>query len=227
MVGLAGFDFIILDMEHGPYGIQALGPLILAARSRNLVPIARVRSNDPALVGAALDAGASGVLVPQISSAAAARDLVAAARFAPLGRRGLNPWVRAADYSAGPEWLEQTNRDTAVVAMIEGKEGIEALPAIMDVEGLDGIFLGPVDLSVSMGLGMQPEHPKVVEAVAEVVRAAEGKGKSTAVFAPTAEAVQRWLARGVQCVAVSEDTAVIAAALRELRTRIGTAKQAP
>ena len=97
-------DVVILDMEHGPYGIQALGPLILSARARGLTPVARVRCNDAALVGAALDCGAAGVLVPSVGSAQAARELVAAARFAPEGRRGVNPWVRAADFQAGPGW---------------------------------------------------------------------------------------------------------------------------
>lgn len=216
MIGLAGFDVVILDMEHGPYGVQALGPLILAARARGLTPIARVRCNDPALVGAALDAGAAGVLVPQVGSAQAARELVAAARFAPQGARGVNPWVRAADYTAGPDWFERANREIAVIAMIEGRAGLEALPRILEVEGLDAVFLGPVDLAQSLGLGLAPEHPQVIETVAAVVRQAQAVGKATAVFAPTAAAARRWLERGVGLVAVSEDTATIAAALRGL-----------
>lgn len=216
MIGLAGFDVVILDMEHGPYGIAALGPLILAARARGLTPIARVRCNDPALVGAALDAGAAGVLVPQVGSADAARELVAAARFAPMGQRGVNPWVRAADYTAGPGWFERANAENAVIAMIEGRAGLEALPAILDVEGLDAVFLGPLDLAQSLGLGLAPEHPRVIETVADVVKQAQARGKATAVFAPTAAAARRWLAMGVGLVAVSEDTATIAAALRGL-----------
>jgi 4-hydroxy-2-oxoheptanedioate aldolase len=222
MIGLAGFDVVILDMEHGPYGIQALGPLLLAARARGIVPIARVRTNDAALIGAALDAGAAGVLVPQVTSAEAAHELVAAARFAPLGRRGVNPWVRAADFNAGSGWFEQTNQAVAVIAMIEGGEGIDALPDILDVPDLDAVFLGPVDLSQSLGLGLQPEHPKVVETVGEVMRAAADKGKATAVFAPTAAAARRWLDRGVGFVAVSIDTAVIAAAFRDLLAQVRT-----
>jgi 4-hydroxy-2-oxoheptanedioate aldolase len=220
MIGIAGFDTVILDMEHGPYGIQALGPLILAARARGLTPIARVRCNDPALVGAALDCGAAGVLVPNVSSAQAASELVAAARFAPQGRRGVNPWVRAADFQAGPGWFAQANAAVAVIAMIEGREGIAALPEILQVEGLDAVFLGPVDLAQSLGVGLEPEHPKVVAAVSEVVQAAAAAGKATAVFAPTAEAARRWIARGVGLVAVSEDTATIVAAFRDLRKAV-------
>lgn len=222
MVGLVGFDFVVLDLEHGPYGIQAVVPMILAARARQLTPIVRVRSNDAALVGAALDAGAAGVLVPQIGSAKAARALVAASRFAPQGSRGLNPWVRAADFSADANWLERANASVAVTAMIEGREGFEALDEILAVEGLDAIFLGPVDLAQSMGLGLQPEHPQVVEAIISAVEAARRRGKAVAVFAPTAAAARRWLERGVVLVAVSEDTAVMMQALRQLRSDLGT-----
>lgn len=220
MIGLAGFDAVILDMEHGPYGVQALGPLVLAARARGLAPLARVRSNDAALIGAALDAGAAGVVVPQIGSADAAARLVAAARFAPLGQRGVNPWVRAADYGAGPEWFERANRDIAVIAMVEGRDGLHALPEILAVDGLDAVFLGPVDMAQSLGLGLQPEHERVVEAVGSAIAQAKRLGKATAVFAPHAAAARRWLERGVDLVAVSEDSACILAALRGLRESV-------
>jgi 4-hydroxy-2-oxoheptanedioate aldolase len=221
LIGLAGFDFVVIDMEHGPLGIQAVVPLILAARSRQLTPIVRVRSNDPALIGSALDAGAAGVLVPQIDSAEAARALAAAARFAPEGQRGLNPWVRAADFLADEGWLARANASVGVTAMIEGRAGFAALPEILRVDGLDAIFLGPVDLAQSMGFGLQSEHPQVVQAVIEAVEAAREHGKAVAVFAPTAEAARRWLERGVAMVAVSEDTAVVGQALRKLRAELG------
>lgn len=220
MVGLAGFDAVILDMEHGPQGIQALSPLILAARSRGLLALARVRANDPSLIGSALDAGAAGVVVPQVTTAQAARAVVQAARFAPLGSRGVNPWVRAADFTAGPDWFERANREIAVIVMIEGREGLDNLDQILQVDGVDAIFLGPVDLAQSLGVGLQPEHPAVVEQVSLAVKAADARGKATAVFAPTAAAARRWFDRGVRFVGVSEDTAVIADALRQLRQQV-------
>ncbi len=220
MVGLAGFDFVIVDLEHGPMGIQAVPPLILAARARKLLPLVRVRSADPALIGSALDAGAAGVIVPQVCDAQTARAVVDAARFAPDGRRGLNPWVRAADFAADAGWLARTNAEVAVLAMVEGREGLDALPQILDVQGLDAIFLGPVDLAQSLGVGLQPEHPAVIEAVTKAVADAAAKDKRVAVFAPTAAAAQRWLDRGVAMVAVSEDTAILGSALKDLRAAI-------
>jgi 2-keto-3-deoxy-L-rhamnonate aldolase RhmA len=180
-----------------------------------------VRANDPALIGAALDVGAAGILVPQVSSVQAARDLVAAARFAPHGRRGVNPWVRAADYAGGSDWFERANASVGIAAMVEGTEGLDAVHDILDVGGLDAVFLGPVDMAQSLGLGLQPEHPQVIDAISAVVRAAAAKGKATGVFAPTATAARRWLERGVRFVAVSEDSAVIRAAFDRLREEIG------
>lgn len=216
MIAIAGFDAVILDMEHGPYSIDSLGPLILAARARGIFPIARVQALNPALIGAALDAGAAGILVPQVTSAVAAAEVVKAARFAPEGARGVNPWVRAADFDAKTGWFEKANRSICVMAMIEGREGLEALPDILAVEGLDGIFLGPVDMAQSLGVAGQPEHPIVIEALRQtIVRAAE-KGMGAAVFAPTVAAARRWLDLGVRLAALSEDTAVILSAFRRL-----------
>jgi 2-keto-3-deoxy-L-rhamnonate aldolase RhmA len=214
MIGLAGFDAVILDTEHGPYGVQALGNLILAARARGLFAIVRVRTNEPSLIGAVLDAGAAGVLVPQVSSADAALKVVSAARFAPDGSRGANPWVRAADFTAGPEWFSRANREVAVMVMIEGKEGVAAAPEILNTPSLDAVFLGPVDLSHALGVPGETEHPLVIEQVGRVVAGATQRGMTTAVFAPTPKAARRWLDRGAGLVAVGVDSAHVLAGLR-------------
>lgn len=216
MIGVAGFDAVILDMEHGPYTINSLVPLILAAKARGIFPVARVRSADPSLIGAALDAGAAGILVPQVTSAVTAAEVVRAARFAPEGLRGVNPWVRAADYSASATWFADSNNSICIMAMIEGKSGLDALPDILKVPGLDGIFLGPVDMAQSLGVAGQPEHPKVIEAFRQTITLASAVGVGIGVFAPTPAAAHRWLELGVNFVAVSEDTAVILHALRRL-----------
>lgn len=221
MIGLAGFDAVILDMEHGPYGVQALGPLILAARARGLFPVARVRTNEASLIGAALDAGAAGVLVPQVPSADAALAAVSAARFAPEGSRGANPWVRAADFTAGPDWFSRANQDVAVMVMIEGKEGVQAVPEVLNTPTLDAVFLGPVDLSHALGVPGQTEHPLVLERVERVVAQAAERGMAVAVFAPTPKAARRWLDRGVRFVAVGVDTAHVLAGFRAAITEVG------
>src|SRR3954462_13670421 len=124
LAGLAGFDVVVLDMEHGAYEISNLGPHILAARARGGAPFVGVRGSEPALIGAALASGAAGVLVPHVQSARDAAAVVEAARFPPDGARGAHPWVRAAGYAATDGWHARANDDVAVIAMVEGKEGV-------------------------------------------------------------------------------------------------------
>lgn len=142
LIGFAGFDAVILDIEHGSHGSEALGPLILAARARGIYPVVRVRSSDPTGIAAALDAGAAGVIVPQIGSIEEAEKAVRAARFAPEGNRGANPFVRGADYSGRLEWFAEANREVAVLLMIEGKGGLADLDQIAALPHLDGISSG-------------------------------------------------------------------------------------
>src|SRR5580658_2801951 len=106
LLAQAGFDAVVLDMEHGPLDFESLNVLIPAARAAGIYPIVRVRANEASLIGSALDVGAAGILVPQIDSGAAAASAVQAARFAPLGRRGVNPYTRAAGYSATAGWFD-------------------------------------------------------------------------------------------------------------------------
>jgi 4-hydroxy-2-oxoheptanedioate aldolase len=221
MIGIAGFEAVIIDMEHGPFSIDSVIPLLLAAQTRGMYPIVRVRANEPSLIGAVLDAGAAGVLVPQVTSAAAAAAVVKAARFAPAGARGTNPWVRAARYGAGATWFADANRDVSILVMIEGREGLDALADIIAIPGLDGIFLGPVDMSQSLGVGGQPEHPKVIAAIGDAVAAASARGIVTAVFAPNVAAARRWIAQGVRVVALSEDAAIMMDAFHKLKQDLG------
>ncbi|GJD48592.1 5-keto-4-deoxy-D-glucarate aldolase [Methylobacterium crusticola] len=216
IIGLAGFDLVILDMEHGPYGIDELGTLILAARARGVHPVVRVARNEAALIGSVLDAGAAGILVPQVAGPAEARAAVAAARFAPEGTRGANPWVRAADFDGSSDWFARANAEAAVLVMIEGREGVENAGAILATPGLDGAFLGPVDLSHALGVPGEIDHPLVHERMRRVLAEARGRSLAAAVFAPTAEGARSWLSRGASVVAVGVETNHLLRALRDL-----------
>lgn len=214
LVGLAGFDAVVLDIEHGAHGSEALGPLILAARARGIYPLVRVRSSDPTGIAAALDAGAAGVIVPQIGSLAEAERAVRAARFAPDGNRGANPFVRAADYSGRLEWFAEANRDVAVLLMIEGLGGLEAAEQIVALPHLDGIFIGPIDLSHALGVPGETGHAGVVAAIRSVIAACGTCGVTAGIFAGTPEAARRWIGEGVTLVAVGADAAYLRAALQ-------------
>ena len=214
LVALAGFDGIILDMEHGSYGTESLGPLVLAARARGIYPIVRVRNSEPSGIGAALDAGAAGVIVPQIGSSEEALIAVRAARFAPDGNRGANPFIRAADYSSRIAWFAEANADTAILLMVEGAGGVAELPQILATPHLDGVFLGPMDLSHALGVPGETGHPKVVETIESVIDATRASGIASAIFAGSPEAARRWLGRGVTLVGLGVDTTHILAALK-------------
>lgn len=213
LIGLAGFDAVILDIEHGAHGSEALGTLILAAMARGIYPVVRVRSSDPAEIAAALDAGAAGVIVPQIGSLAEAEKAVRAARFAPDGNRGANPFVRGADYSGRLEWFAEANRDVAILLMIEGRDGLAASEQIAAVPNLDGIFVGPMDLSHSLGVPGEMGHPDVVAAIRAAIAACRKVGITAGIFAGTPEAAKRWMGEGVSFLGVGADTAYLRAAL--------------
>jgi 4-hydroxy-2-oxoheptanedioate aldolase len=214
LIALAGFDFVILDMEHGPYTLDLVHSCLLAAAARGLPVVVRVAEHNPALIGAVLDVGADGVLVPQIRSAQDARDVVAAARFAPQGSRGSNPWVRAARYQGDPAWLAASNDSTLVMVMVEGAEAVNGIDEILAVDGLDAVFLGPVDLSHALGVPGQPEHPRVLSTLADVARRAAAAKVGVAVFAPDARRARYWRERGLNLVACGVDSYLVLDALR-------------
>lgn len=214
LIALAGFDAIIIDLEHGSHGSEALGPLILAATARGIYPLVRVRTSRPSEIGAALDAGAAGVIVPQIGSLGEAEKAVRAARFAPEGNRGANPFVRAADYSGRLEWFAEANRDVAILLMIEGQSALLAAREIAALPNLDGIFIGPMDLSHALGVPGEMGHPKVVEAITSVIAACKASAITAGIFSGTPEATKRWLAEGVTLPAVSADTITFLRALK-------------
>lgn len=221
LIGLAGFDAIIIDLEHGSHGSEALGPLILAATARGIYPLVRVRTSRPSEIGAALDAGAAGVIVPQIGSLGEAEKAVRAARFAPEGNRGANPFVRAADYSGRLEWFAEANRDAAILLMIEGQSALLAAREIAALPNLDGIFIGPMDLSHALGVPGDMADPKVVDAIRSVIAACKGAGITAGIFAGTPEAAKRWIGEGVTLTGVSADTITF---LRALKAVVGEVK---
>lgn len=209
LIALAGFDFVIVDMEHGVYDLGSARAALTAASANGLQAIVRVPRLESVTIGAALDIGADGVLVPHVSCAKDALCAVRAARFAPDGSRGANPYVRGTAYGSVRDWHARANERVAVMVMIEGREGIVAAREILSTPGLDAVFLGPVDLSHAMGLPGQPGHPQVISALESVMREAAAQGIASAVFAPDADTARTWLKHGVRLVACGVDTDLI------------------
>jgi 4-hydroxy-2-oxoheptanedioate aldolase len=203
----AGFDLVALDWEHGPYGLESSSALVAAGHRTGIFVIVRVPPSRPELVGAALDIGADGVIVPHVDSPERAREAAAAARFPPLGERSANPWVRAADYSGSADFFVAANRKIACITTIEGRGGLEHAEAIVSTPGVDAIFIGPVDLSASLGFPGEVDHPIVESAITTLIGAASARSVAVSIFTPTAAAARRWLTRGARLVLVGVDTA--------------------
>lgn len=221
IAGYSGFDFVILDMEHGPAGFPELQNLIRAAVLSNIVPIVRTSDSSEVSIAKPLDLGALGVQIPQVSSSAMAKDCLKAARFFPQGNRGVCRFVRAAEYSSMPrdDYFRRAN-EILVIIQLEGKEAILDIENILKVEGIDIIFIGPYDLSQSLGLPGQVSHPLVIEAMNNIVKRAREMGKIVGTFTDTPQAAEMWKKAGVQYISYSVDVGIFTTACSQLVTNL-------
>ncbi|MBA2529510.1 MAG: hypothetical protein H0V19_06030 [Euzebyales bacterium] len=223
-LGLVGFDCVVLDMEHGEFGTEALPDLLRATRAGGCHGLVRTTAVDPPQIMRALDAGAEGVIVPNVADPAEARQIAAAAHYPPAGNRGAAPNGRASGYGVTPfaTYRERIERDVVVVAQIEGPGGMANLPAILDVEGIDLVFVGPFDLSQHLGVPGEVHDPAVISALEGIVGTAARLGIATGTWAPTPDLAAVWARAGVRLVTVSSATAMFTEAagrvLRELRS---------
>jgi 4-hydroxy-2-oxoheptanedioate aldolase len=224
--GEAGFDFIIIDQEHGPVSTETASNLVRACDLVGMAAVVRVPDNLPWLIQHALDIGALGVQVPQVGTVADAERAVRSSKFAPLGTRGVCRNVRAARYSARDrfKYFEESNRDTLVVVHIEGKEGVDHLAKILEVPGLDVIFLGPYDLSQSLGIPGQVDHPRLRSTMEEAIKMCRRAGIAAGTYADNIDVAKRWADLGVQYIAVGIDTAVIYNLTRQMVAEFRAAK---
>lgn len=204
--GYAGLDFIILDMEHGPADWQTVHNHIRAARLTAMAPIVRVKANNSNAISSALDAGAEGVQVPNIVSAEQAAEAVSAAKFHPLGRRGLCRFVRAANYGDLPKerYFRDAN-EALLILQVEGVDGVQNIESILDVPGFDVLFIGPYDLSQSVGCPGEIEAPEVLQMINIISSAALTANKALGIFCDTPEALDSYRRMGIPYISYSVD----------------------
>src|SRR5712671_6635824 len=189
IIGLAGFDAALIDMEHTSLDLHDVQACVMAAERVGITPIVRTPGFDPAFILRLLDMGVQGIQVPHIGDAAAARAAVKAVRYPPLGDRGMAAGSRAADYGRIPlvDHMAQSNREILLACMIEDMEAVERIDEIAAVEGVDLFAVGPSDLSRSLGVSGHPDHPRLVAAI-ERVREAVAKGAGARLAIPLAHA---------------------------------------
>jgi 2-keto-3-deoxy-L-rhamnonate aldolase RhmA len=222
IAALAGYDLVVIDQEHGVATVTELPALILAAHGAGVFAVVRVPDERPHPIGAALDLGADGVLVPNVTSAATARSVVASARFPPDGTRGANPYVRAGAYATQANFFRTADRGAACIAMIERPDGVAAAEDIIAVPGLDAAFFGPVDLSMALGLAGDTEHPRVAESIRAGIAVGRRSGTAMGVFAANPASARSWIKEGARLAVLSVDTALMFRGFKDARTEVGS-----
>ena len=217
ILGRAGFDFVILDSEHGPNSPRDLYPLVLASRVSGLLPVVRVGTLSETDIARVLDLGVAGVQVPQLSTAAQAKLAAQWSRFAPKGSRGVCRFVRAADFSlqARTEYFEDANEIT-VIGMVEGVAGIRNLDEILEVDGIDVLFVGPYDLSQALGVIGDVENPRVINQIEIIVAKCKARNRSVGTFVDNMATAKRYKELGIQYLAYSVDVGIFADACRKI-----------
>jgi 2-keto-3-deoxy-L-rhamnonate aldolase RhmA len=204
-----GYDWILIDAEHGPFGLEGFQNVLAAFNGSPTVPIVRVPWNDAVRIKQVLDLGVDGVLVPMVNSPAEARAAVSACKYPPDGTRGFGP-RRASDYGRSTDaYVAQANDGTIVIIQIEHVDAVKQLDAILDVKGLDAICIGPTDLSGSMGILRQFDHPKLIAAVDTIIAKSRARGLpvcSGVAFEP--DVMAGWVAKGANFVLAMEDSTI-------------------
>ena len=222
MIGYAGLDYVLIDMEHSPNTMEQVEQMVRAADVAKTTSIVRVTTNNPELILRALDIGAGGVLVPQVNTAAEAVAAVRAARYAPAGDRGMAGIVRAARYGFVPvtEYVSWANSETVVLTQVEHVDAVKNLDAILEVEGLDGIYVGPADLSQSMGCMGKFDDPEFRRTIHSIIEKTRRTDKWAGIFCFDAKDAAYWRAAGANFITIAADSMIFASALRQLKKDI-------
>lgn len=199
-----------------PLSEERIGPLVIAAELRGITPLVRVPMNTPEIILKHMDVGAMGVIIPGMNSPEAAQRAVSGVKYPPLGKRGL-AGVRAADYGlSGPlgDYVKVANEETMVLGMLEDKQGVENINAILETEGLDGLIIGPSDLSKSLGIPGQTRHPRILEVMDRVLEAGRKKNKPIGGVVRMDEDPQDYIKKGFRIIQTSM-TGLLAYAAKE------------
>jgi len=203
VLGKAGFDFLMVDMEHGPGDILTLISQLQAISKFDVTPFARAPWNDTVIIKRMLDAGLYGILIPYVSTRQEAEAAVRACRYPLEGVRGIAPSPRAGGYGMnGNHYLEHANEQLVVMTAMETPEAVENIEEIVTVAGLDGIFIGPMDLATSLGHFCNPGHPEVQEAIGKIEQAVLASDKFLGTVANSFEAAKKLYAKGYSFVVV-------------------------
>lgn len=214
MVGHAGYDYAMIDMEHGPGTVDNVLPMIQAVQLGGAKALARIPETDPRWIGRLMDLGADGVMVPMVNTAQQARLLAAACLYAPDGSRGLaSTIVRASRYGADVRYMEQYRHKFLLMVQIETTEGAANAAAIAATVGVDAVFVGPYDLSASLGHTGKVDHPEVQQCIADIAEAVKHAGKRLASLPTPGRSISDLYAQGFDLVLGGADVVLVRQAM--------------
>lgn len=219
IIGLAGFDWLLLDGEHAPNDVLTLLPQLMALKDSASAPVVRPPWNDTVLIKRLLDVGFYNFLIPFVENAEQARRAVAATRYPPEGVRGVSMTQRSNRYGTVPNYFTEINRNICVLVQVENRNAVDAIDEICAVDGVDGVFVGPADLAAAFGHLGNPNHPDVQARIAHVFDAVNRAGKAIGILTPVEADARRYLDMGAHFVAVGLDHGLLRQATQALRDR--------
>lgn len=218
-LSMTGIDWLMIDLEHAAIDVHGFQSLCRAAAGRCSV-IARVPKNDSIWISRVLDAGADGIIVPQVNSVSEAELVVQYAKYSPVGKRGIG-LGRAHGFGAQfNEYIETANDRIMVAVQIEHIDAVHAVDAIASVPGIDALFVGPYDLSDSMQLRGEVNHPRVLEAIAETKRVCDARGLPIGIFCNNAEVAKSRIKEGFRLLAIGTDFTLLREKIQEVLTSL-------
>jgi 4-hydroxy-2-oxoheptanedioate aldolase len=209
LFGIAGFDYYMLDAEHGLIDpVQAVN-VIRACESTHMTPMVRIGPKDPKLVLQYLDAGMMGIMMPGLESVAEVRMLIDSVKYAPLGKRGLG-FSRASGHMPTPDYINFSNEETMVIIQFEDDKLLNIFPDLCIVEGLDACVIGPRDLSLNMGFPDGPDHPEVQSVIEDAIRIMKHTGMIAGITAGTHADAENQIRRGATMILAAAQSLVLA-----------------
>lgn len=219
IIGLAGFDWLLLDGEHAPNDVSTFVPQLMALKDSASAPVVRPPSNDRVVIKRLLDAGFYNFVIPMVDSAEDARRAVAATRYPPAGVRGVSVSTRSNKYGTVANYQAIVNDEIVVAVQIESPAAVRAIDAICAVDGVDAVFIGPSDLAATYGHPGNASHAEVQDAMRTVIERAKAAGVAVGILAPVEADARRFMELGVTMVAVGSDQGAFRAATQALRDR--------
>lgn len=213
----AGFDWLLIDGEHAPNDVRSTLGILQALAPYPVSPIVRPPIGETHLIKQYLDLGVQTLLVPMVETAGQARQLVAATRYPPAGVRGVgSALARASRWNGIPQYLQQADDQICLLVQVESKTALQNLGEILAVDGVDGVFIGPADLSASLGHLGNPGHPDAAQAIEKAITQIVAAGKAAGILTSDEKLARRYLDMGATFVAVGVDTSLLAGAVRRL-----------